>query len=290
MGFYLSKEVMRNDSLRQAFNALAMKTFGLSFEAWYQKGYWSESNMPYTIFDGEKAIANVSVNQLKILCQGMVYHGIQLGTVMTDESYRSQGLSRRIMEQVKADWEEKSDFIFLFANDSVLDFYPKFGFEQRAQYRFETGIVRPSGLARKLNMDSPDDRQMLKHYYQKTNPFSKIQVIDNYGLLMFYCASFMKDCVYYSQEYDAVVIAEQEQDRLKYFDVYCGEGNNLRVILSSIARTGAKTLELEFTPCDDSCFDVTWCEGDDDTLFVLSKGRDTVLDRERILFPLISHT
>ena len=209
MSLYLSKKVMRNDSLRRAFNTLAVKTFGLSFEDWYQKGYWSEFNTPYTIFDGDRAVANVSVNQLKILCQGKVYNGIQLGTVMTDEAYRNQGLSRHIMEQVKEDWEKRYDFIFLFANESVLDFYPKFGFERKEQYQFETKAVPSPGLCRKLNMDSLHDRQMLAHYYKKTNPFSEIQVIDNYGLLMFYCCSFMKDWVYYSPEYDAVVIANR---------------------------------------------------------------------------------
>lgn len=293
MSLYLSKKVMRNDSLRRAFNTLAVKTFGLSFEDWYQKGYWSEFNTPYTIFDGDRAVANVSVNQLKILCQGKVYNGIQLGTVMTDEAYRNQGLSRHIMEQVKEDWEKRYDFIFLFANESVLDFYPKFGFERKEQYQFETKAVPSPGLCRKLNMDSLHDRQMLAHYYKKTNPFSEIQVIDNYGLLMFYCCSFMKDWVYYSPEYDAVVIAEQDHNSFRCYDVYCDkrdERNDLPGLLSSMAKAGTKRIELEFTPYDVGCFDRSLRGGDADSLFVLSEGRETILDGGKRLFPSISHT
>ena len=52
------------------------------------------------------------------------------------------------MEQVKEDWEKRYDFIFLFANESVLDFYPKFGFERKEQYQFETKAVPSPGLCR----------------------------------------------------------------------------------------------------------------------------------------------
>ncbi|MBA2650867.1 MAG: hypothetical protein H0U73_01150 [Tatlockia sp.] len=45
---------------RQAFNQLAVNTFDLSFEDWYQAGYWNNKYIPYTLFDDQKAIANVS--------------------------------------------------------------------------------------------------------------------------------------------------------------------------------------------------------------------------------------
>lgn len=38
---YRGKEVMLCDGLRIAFNTLAEKTFQLSFEHWYQDGYWT---------------------------------------------------------------------------------------------------------------------------------------------------------------------------------------------------------------------------------------------------------
>lgn len=289
MSFYLSKEVMPNDTLRTAFNALAVKTFGFSFEDWYQKGYWSNFNLPYTLFQGNEAVANISVNKLEVLIRGEIHNSIQLGTVMTEKAYRNQGLSREIMEEIKHDWEDRCDFMFLFANKSVLDFYPRFGFEKKQQYQFETKAGKASGACRKLNMDLSCDRQMLRDYYVKTNPFSKIQVIHNDSLLMFYCTSIMKDWIYYTPEYDAVVIAEQDHGRLRCMDVYCDQGKNLLDILASVADADAKTVSLEFTPCDDCGWDVSLIQDDEDTLFVLSKG-ETVLDNGRLLFPAISHT
>ncbi|WP_326717516.1 GNAT family N-acetyltransferase [Vagococcus jeotgali] len=55
---------------------------------------------------------------------------LQLGTVMTKETYRDQGLSRRLIEEILKDYQGKVDMIFLFANETVLEFYPKFGFSR----------------------------------------------------------------------------------------------------------------------------------------------------------------
>ena len=107
MNYKLYKNVMTDDATRTSYDALAQKTFGLSFEDWYQTGFWSETNQPYTLIDGDKAVANVSLNRMEVEYEGRVRSYIQLGTVMTDEAYRNQGLSRYLMEQVLADWQGK---------------------------------------------------------------------------------------------------------------------------------------------------------------------------------------
>ncbi|STS88890.1 putative GNAT-family acetyltransferase [Klebsiella variicola] len=52
-----------------------------------------------------------------------------------------------------------------------------------------------AGDFRKLDMDSADDVALLRHYYEKSNPFSPLRVEHNFGLLMFYCSAFMKHFV-----------------------------------------------------------------------------------------------
>ena len=49
---------------------------------------------------------------------------------MTKETYRDQGLSRRLIEEILKDYQGKVDMIFLFTNETVLEFYPKFGFSR----------------------------------------------------------------------------------------------------------------------------------------------------------------
>lgn len=53
MAYQIHKNVMPDPKARRAFDALASQVFGLSFEDWYAAGYWTASNLPYTLFDGD---------------------------------------------------------------------------------------------------------------------------------------------------------------------------------------------------------------------------------------------
>ena len=100
MKYIFSKTVRDNDAQRAAFNALTRQTFGFDFQDWYNAGHWGDFYIPHTLFDGERAVANVSVNLMRFDMGGVKKNYIQLGTVMTDENYRGQGLSRWIMERI----------------------------------------------------------------------------------------------------------------------------------------------------------------------------------------------
>ena len=126
--FKIVKAYKENKTLRNSFNELAKKTFDLDFEDWYQNGYWKEQYNPYSIVFNNRVIANVSVNDMEFEIDEKRKHYIQLGTVMTEPKYRNRGLIRKLMQEIEQDFKEKIDGYFLFANDSVLEFYPKFGF------------------------------------------------------------------------------------------------------------------------------------------------------------------
>lgn len=97
--------------------------------------------------------------------------------------------------------------MFLFANETVLDFYPQFGFRREIQYQYTLPVPTARGGARKLSVDSLQDLALLRACYKRGNPFSALQVVENFGLLMFYCGSFLKDCVYYIPQQNAVAVA-----------------------------------------------------------------------------------
>lgn len=134
MNYTTDKDIRNNEAVRASFNKLAADTFGLSFEQWYQDGYWTDLYIPYVLLDGGRVIANVSVNIIDTQWKGQTRKYIQLGTVMTAPGYRKQGLSRFLLEEALSDWKGLCDAIYLFANDSVLDFYPKFGFVKENEY------------------------------------------------------------------------------------------------------------------------------------------------------------
>ena len=290
MNDYVGREVMEHDGRRAAFNALAKKTFGLSFEAWYRDGYWTKKYMPYTLFDGARAVSNVSVNRLDVVYEGNTYQMYQLGTVMTDPEYRGQGYAARLIRRIQEEYLDSCDNMFLFANKNVLDFYPKFGFEKRIQYGFRLNCRNGAGRReRKLDMDQSSDRQLLQKFYEKGNPFSVMQVVRNPELLMFYCMGPLRDCIRYIPGQDAVVIVEWEEGIPVIYDIYCDPGKNLQEILSVAGAGKAGEARLKFTPLDSEHANLAAAEDPDNTLFIL-KNESGIWDRKPLLFPEISHT
>ncbi|MCE0064164.1 GNAT family N-acetyltransferase, partial [Klebsiella pneumoniae] len=81
MNYQLVKQVRENNPLRKSFIDLAVKTFDLSFEEWYQQGYWTDAYIPYAFVERNKVIANASANIIDLRWQGEPRRYIQIGTV-----------------------------------------------------------------------------------------------------------------------------------------------------------------------------------------------------------------
>lgn len=43
---------------------------------------------------------------------------------MTHPDYRNQGLAAKLLNHIIGKYEKEYDYIYLFANETVLDFYP----------------------------------------------------------------------------------------------------------------------------------------------------------------------
>jgi len=74
---------INDNELRKSLNNLTKKIFRLSFEQWYQDGYWKNQCIPYSLLDGDKIISNLSVNIMDFKVFGEEQRYIQFGTVMT---------------------------------------------------------------------------------------------------------------------------------------------------------------------------------------------------------------
>lgn len=80
---------------------------------------------------------------------------------MTDKEYRGMGLSRWLIEKTLEDWKDKCDAVYLFANDSVLNFYPKFGIEKALEYQYKKKVNKKCEIVKKLDMSEAHDRRLL---------------------------------------------------------------------------------------------------------------------------------
>ena len=122
------KDYKENEELRNSFFELTHSVFGLDLKSWYEKGYWGSRYIPFSYALDNQIIANVSANALNTVIEGKKKSAIQIGTVMTHPDYRNKGFSAKLMNQVLQEYEDKCDFIYLFANETVLDYYSKFSF------------------------------------------------------------------------------------------------------------------------------------------------------------------
>lgn len=279
-----------NENLRDGLNKLTEETYGFNFRKWYEDGYWGEGYIPYSLLDDGKLVANVSVNIMKINILGEEKNYIQIGTVMTDEKYRNQGLSRFLMEKVLSEWENKCDCIYLFANDTVLDFYPKFGFERVYEYQYfiEMNKGKSGEKVRQINIDDNNDKEILENIISNSIQISKLHVKDNKNLIMFYCLDFLKDNIYYIEECNAIAICEYDGEELFIQDVFMDEEIDLNIVINLLMNEETKVIRLGFTPINIEGYNKELLKDDNDALYIKSNN-GSIFNNKNIMFPTLSH-
>lgn len=284
------KDYRDNERLREGLNNLTEKTYGFNFRRWYESGYWGKEYIPYSLLDDDKLVANISVSIMKINILGEEKNYIQIGTVMTDEEYRNQGLSRFLMEKVLSEWENKCDCIYLFANDTVLDFYPKFAFERvyEHQYSIKKNKGKGSEKVRKINIDDNNDKGLLENIISNSIQISKLYVKENKNLIMFYCLDFLKDNIYYIEDYNAIAICEYDGEELFIEDVFIDKEIDLNIVINSLMNKETKVIRLGFTPINIEGYNKELLNDDNDALYIKSKN-ESIFNNENIMFPILSH-
>ena len=261
------KTYRHNEALRRSFNALAEKTFGLNFENWYQNGFWGENYNPYSVVMDGEVIANVSLNRTNLLVNGEVKRVYQLGTVMTDEAYRNQGLIRAIMAEIEKDTAD-ADGVYLFANDEVVDFYPKFGITRGNEFICTREVKQDTACTMKpIPMDSPAQWAVLNKAMESSCFREGCRMVDNPGLIFFYVSQFMQDCVYFCEDLDAYVIAEVEDGNLLIHNIFSGADVSLDAVIRAFG-SEIHTVTLGFTPASTKGFTVSDYHEEDSTFFV----------------------
>lgn len=277
-----------NDKLRKSFNELTEKTFCFNFVEWYTNGFWSEKYIPYSLADCNKIIANVSVNLMDFHMDGIKKHYIQIGTVMTDRDYRGQGLSRFLMEKIIDEYKDKTDGIYLFGNDSVINFYPKFGFVESKEYQYSKTIYSANNenTIQHVNMDDKANWSKLLDAV-KCSMVNDRLVMDNPELFAFWTTGCLRNNVYYLAEEDIYIIADVKEDNLFIYQTVANHKINLEKIVSSFG-CGIKEVTLGFTPYESNGYSVEELHEEDCTLFILGKDLEHI-EKKKLMFPVLSH-
>ena len=281
------KNYRDNAQLRSSFNELAKETFGLEFEPWYQMGFWTDDYNPYSVLLDGEIVANVSLNRTDMLIGGERRKLYQLGTVMTGEACRNRGYIRAIMAEIERDTAD-ADGVYLFGNDSVLEFYPKFGFVRGTEH-ICTRAVEQDGICtmERVRMDSPVGWIRLRMAMENSKFETACTMLDNHGLIFFYAAQFMQDCVYHDRRLDAWAIAELEDGELTLHNVFAPTGVTLQDVIASFGAQVRRVI-LGFTPENPAGFDCAPYHEEDCTFFVRGAAFDDFAQR-KLRIPSLSH-
>lgn len=283
-------EQVRDDArLRESFFALAAEVFGLSFAPWYQGGYWTEQYRPYALADGGAIAANVSANLFSTCWQGQPLRCLQIGTVMTHPQYRGQGFASALLRRVLADCAPQCGLVYLYANASVLDFYPRFGFVPSQEYEYSLPVRPAPGDWWRLELDDAHDQDLLRGCYEQSNPFSALPMNENFGLLLFHCVSFYRGCLWYSARLQLACVAELQNEVLYCYDFYGPAGTaTLAEAVSGLAAAQTRRAVLGFAPKDAASCLCAPLLPPDETFFVQAE-QAAFFQHHPLRFPALSH-
>lgn len=264
-----------SEELRKSFNELSQNSFGINFEEWFQKKLWNDKYECYSIKAEGKIVSNASVNKFKFLIKGEEKKALQIGTVMTHEAYRNKGMAKEIMNFIMEKFKKEYDVIYLFANNSVLDFYPKFGFRKMGQKQLYTNEkIEKNSIYnfRKLDMDNMEDIALLKETAINRIPNAmSFDVICGHEVLFWYCLNVFRDNIYYDEKEKVVVIFTVEDDKLNIHDIVLRDKKDCREIIGSLTSENINEISFDFNIEADN-IDILEKDADDDDNILFVKG------------------
>lgn len=257
----LLSDYKHQEGLRLSFNRLAQATFGIDFEAWYQKRAWDDTYTCYSIAEGERIAANVSVTRMTLLLDGQLVPATQLGTVMAHPDYRGRGLIRELMDTVLASHGGSSGNVLLFANPAVSELYPKWGFRRSPFCRIWAEVRDlPEGRKaplHKLDVNRAEDWALIARLVRERAPLSrKCAAIGSSSIFLWYCLNDFPENLYYAEYMELLLVYRITDGVVELLDAVSAHPVLLKDICRCIAEHEASggnklesmRVEFSFTP------------------------------------------
>lgn len=262
----------------------------ISFKEWHKKGFWDENYKSFSINEADRIISNACISQLQIILNGKIFKGIQIGAVGTLPDYRNKGLSRKILEYILNKYNKDTDLFFLYANDSVLDYYPKFGFTSQTEYKFVKNVAKNSHnyKAVKLDLNYEKDFKLILEILNNRKSISKIFGAKNYQYItMWHLLNIYKNDIYYLSDVDSIFVMKENNSSLDIFEIFSKNNFNLDNVLPRIISSN-KIAEVRFYfPPDQFVYSFDEIIKDDTGLFI--KGTMN-FDNKHFRFPITAIT
>lgn len=265
------KITVNNDNDRDyeaLFDDLIQEVFGFSFEPWLEHKLWDERYESYSIISDNKMLSNLCIFKTDMIVQGQEVKANQFGAVCTRKSEQGKGLSRLLMEHVLNIYKDTP--AFLFSNESVIDFYPRFGFKQIQTYRpiIETTIYNDPGTAKKLTATDPIVKNII---YNRTGNSKTFDCLNTASIQMFHMLMGYPGDIYSLPTLETIIIAQQNDTELFIADIISIKPITFEKIKTELPFRGIEEVEFGFNP-DWLEVTPTWEPVDKNEVMFFTKG------------------
>ncbi|KNY27526.1 GNAT family N-acetyltransferase [Pseudobacteroides cellulosolvens] len=271
-----------NDKNYQVMLNKLLKDIFLDFQFWYDLNMWDDKYESYSIMENGEIVSNISVFKTQVLLNNKQYSALSLGSVATKPECRGKGLSRILMEHILKKYDNMP--MYLWANENVVDFYPKFGFERVKEKLpvYECSInndITPVKLEYSI-------QKVWDYIYNRKNFSSRLDCLNTQSINVFHVHwGYLKDNIYELPEIDTMVIAEKNGTTLKLIGVFSLGSISFTELMSHFPFSNIEKIEFGFMPYWDD-LDYVMQDYETDPIFV----RGVNCDLEGLKFPELSIT
>lgn len=273
-----------------AFLGYVQRIFpGLDFGPWYRRRGWTPAYEVHAVADQGDLLAAVAVTRATAVVAGQEHRGAQLGAVGVVPELRGRGLMRPLLERVLARLEREVDLVHLYANETVLDFYPRFGFRRVEETDFELAVALAPGPTPAPCLDLDDDarRAAWLEACARALPPTERFGMRGYGSVALWHASVLYPrAVRVLASGEAYAVAVQQGDTLHLLDLAAPRRFDLLPVLPALLEAPIARVRFGFCP-------ERWCPAARPTgahehaLFVRTA---LALPAEPVLLPALSQT
>jgi len=206
---------------------------------------------------------------------------------MTHPDCRNRGYIRAIMAEVEQDLAD-ADGVYLFANDSVLDFYPKFGFQADREYLYSKTVAQSGKCTvEQVSMAVPENRERLAAAMAASTFQTGCTMVGNPELIFFYVAQFMQENVYFWEEKNVWIIAEPEDGALVLHNVFAPENLSPGAVIAAFG-ADIREVTLGFAPADKTDWNCRELQEADTTFFTRGEAFREFKEK-KLRIPSLAH-
>jgi GNAT superfamily N-acetyltransferase len=235
---------------RNALIELFEPCFGIpaaALQEYYEAGHWDPTYRPFSLFEGERVVANVSLFDFPVVINGRAVKAAGIQSVMVHPDKRGEGLARKMMEEVLARFEGEYELFFLYGASPQM--YEKFGFDRVPMSHFVVEDVSKTGAredVQELNAENEADVQLLRRLFQVRRPVSDVFGVAHHQSPFFLNVSD-RQTIAYLYARDVAVVYQLTDGVFHLLDIIGAQIPTLSEILGALD-LDVQSAEVHFSP------------------------------------------